>query len=233
MVKTVPVSWSLLDRAPLFRAEKFKKRGKVKAFIQARTGSTRLPGKIYKDINGAPMLFHTINMAKRAKLIDEVIVVSPQRLAELPENIPEFVYDGDETDLLSRYVAALDAHPCDYVVRLTSDCPLLDFYLIDFVIAASIGADYGSNVLAATFPDGMDVEVIEANTLREIDRLTTDPRSREHVTTILRNDPEIQVRFNLVSVQAYVDQSCVKLSVDTEEDLHRVREMEKSFTCQK
>lgn len=225
------VEWSLFHRGPLFDPRKFKRREKVLAFIQARQGSTRLPNKIYREINGAPMLYHTINMAKRAALIDDVVVVSPQKLPDVPEGITEFVYDGDEMDVVGRYYHALKANPCDYIVRLTSDCPILDSYLIDYVIAASLGADYGSNVLVPTFPDGMDTEVISANTMAYLYAQAETAYDREHVTTLLRREPLEQIRHNMVSVQACQDHSYLKLSVDTEEDFQRVCEMEKNLSC--
>lgn len=225
------VDWSLFQRAPLFDSKKFKKRAKVIAFVQARQGSTRLPNKIYRQINGAPMLYHTVNMAKQASLIDDVIVVSPQRLPDVPEGISEFVYTGDESDVLSRYYHASKAYPSDYIVRLTSDCPLLDPDLINFVIAASISADYGSNVLMPTFPDGMDTEVMSFDTLQYLYEHATG-KDREHVTTLIRNYPEEQVKLNLVSVQAFKDQSYLKLSVDTEEDFKKVCAMEREL-CQR
>lgn len=224
MVKTKLITW---NRKPLIK--NFKKTKKVFAFIQARQGSTRLPNKIYEDINGAPMLWHTVSRAKECKLLDDVIVVSPQALPELPENVKGFVFDGDEQDVLGRYVAALKAYPCDYVVRLTSDCPLLDPHLIDYVISQSLEADYGTNVLPCTFPDGLDTEVISADTLKVLDKFAIKLFDREHVTTYIRNDPYVQSGLKIVSIQNMDDLSYVKISVDTQEDLDYVRKIEKEL----
>lgn len=224
MIKTITIDWSLSNRRELIKP--FKTKDVIYAFIQARTGSKRFPNKIYQDINGAPMLWHTVNAAKQCSLLDDVIIISPGELPELPEGIKGFAYKGSETNVLSRYIAALDAFPCDYVVRLTSDCPLLDHFLIDFIIGCSLGYDYGSNVLECTFPDGMDAEVISAKTFRLLDKYAITDYDREHVTTCLRNNQAIQNRFDIVSIITYKNQSSLKLSVDTESDLKYVKEIE-------
>lgn len=159
--------------------------------------------------------------------MDDVIVLSPEPLPELPEDTREFVLDNhDENDVLTRFIQCLDRNPCDYVVRLTSDCPLLDPHLIEHVVACSVinAADYGSNVLEPSFPDGVDVEVIGATTLRWLDRFCVDKRLREHVTIALRE--EMPEAMNLLSVVNDQDYSKVKISIDTEEDLERVRSLE-------
>lgn len=227
MVKTLLVNWNLNAKKQLFDRANFKKKATVSAFIQAREGSTRFPRKIYSDIGGTSMVLHIIKAAQRARLIDRVVVVSPQTIDGVKGNADQFVWDGPENDVLGRYAAALEAFPCDYVVRLTSDCPFLDSDLIDFVVAASIGADYGSNVLELTFPDGMDVEVMSAATLRKLNQVVKNQSDREHVTTYIRNNPEAQLEMNLVSVQSLQDQSYIKLSVDYPADLENVREAHK------
>lgn len=229
MVKTRLINW---NRKPLIKD--FKKTKTVKAFIQARQGSKRLPNKIYEDINGAPMLWHVISRAKECKLIDDVIIVAPKILPEIPDGIKGFAWiTGSEDDVLGRYAQALEKHPCDYVVRLTADCPLLDSHLIDYVISQALlfDADYASNVLPATFPDGLDTEVISANTLMAVNCLAMSAFDREHVTTYIRNDPKSQVDMNIVSIQNMEDLSYIKISVDTQEDLDNVRRIEKE--CQR
>lgn len=174
------------------------------------------------------MLFHVVNAAKQAKWIDEIVVVSPHKV-DVPDGIKNHVHYGNENDVLGRYYEASKLFPCDYVVRLTADCPLLDPFLIDLVIAWSIGYDYGSNVLAMTFPDGMDVEVMSSGLLEYLHLNTNSMKDREHVTTLIRKDPVEQMRRDLLSIEAYDDQSGLKISVDTEEDLKRVRE----YACQR
>lgn len=229
MVKTKLLDWDPVYRKPFVKD--FKKSVSVKAFIQAREDSTRLPGKIYKDINGAPMLWHVIDKAKQCRLLDDVIIISPKILPELPEDIKDFVWVGPQEDVLSRYWHALQKFPCDYVVRLTSDCPLLDPNLIDCVISESIGHDYGTNVLPCTFPNGLDVEVISTRTLNNLNTLAKSNSDREHVTTYIRDSPAVQAEIDVISIQSMKDYSYIKVSVDTEEDLEYVRKVEKEL-CQ-
>jgi len=204
-----------------------QKRGegqKVLAFIQARTGSKRFPNKIYADINGQTMISHVISRVKQSKLVNDVIVVSPTPL-HLPEGTKSFVYSGPEDDVLGRYIAALNEYPCDYVVRITADCPLIDPNLIDRIVYETFGYDYGSNVLVLTFPDGVDTEVISAKTLRRLNDEVKEAHLREHVTLSLRENPFIQSELKLVSVESTKDYSYIKISVDHEEDLERVRKL--------
>lgn len=227
MVKTKLIDWDPLYKESFVKD--FKKSVSVKAFIQARVGSTRLPNKIYEDINGAPMLWHTVSRAKQCQLIDDVIVISPQILPELPDNIKGFAWNGPENDVLGRYAAALKEHHCDYVVRLTSDCPLLDPFLIDYVISQGIGHDYCSNVMVSTFPDGMDAEIMSNDVLNGLDQYVKSEKDREHVTTHIRNDPFVQSGLDIVSIQSVKDYSYIKLSVDTEDDLEYVKKVDKEL----
>lgn len=154
-----------------------------------------------------------------------MIVCSPAKLPDLPEGVKDFVYQGDEDDVLSRYSACEMANFCNYVVRLTSDCPLLDPNLIDFIIYSAIvnSADYCSNVLKLTFPDGVDTEVISPKLLRFLDGSVKSKYHREHVTSLIRDNLNLQDEFNCVSVENQEDLSKIKLSVDTKEDLERLR----------
>lgn len=176
------------------------------------------------------MLFHAIARAKEAELVDDVLVASPHVLPDLPVGIREFVFNGDESDVLGRYHACLEANPAAYIVRLTSDCPLLDPGMIDTIVAWTLSskADYGSNLLPATFPDGFDVEVISSKLLQWLHENATDPADREHVTWRLRRDPKLQSELKIFNLSGLLDYSDIKLSVDTKEDLERVREWESS-----
>ena len=162
--------------------------------------------------------------------MDDVIVLSPEPLPDLPTGTREFVASKvDEGDVLGRFAACIEANPCDYVVRLTSDCPLLDPHLIEYVVAVGVlnNADYCSNVLDASFPDGVDVELISAKVLTSLNESINSDHEREHVTAFLRR-PEWRSHpsFNLVSIVNDEDLSKVKLSIDTEADLERVRKLE-------
>src|SRR5450756_411411 len=120
---------------------------RINVVIQARTGSTRLPGKVLEDLGGHPVLEWVVRAAKAATQIDTVIVATSTLagddvVAELAESFGVPVVRGSEDDVLSRYVAALDAYPADAIVRLTADCPLLDPTLIDAVAGAWAGSPH-------------------------------------------------------------------------------------------
>lgn len=171
------------------------------------------------------MLYHVLDRAKESKLTTQVVVASPQRLPEMLPDILEFVYNGIENDVLSRYFHAAKEFKADYIVRLTSDCPFLDPFLIDYVIYHSIGSDYGSNVMLLTFPDGNDVEVMSMDALEHLNGTVRSPFDREHVTTFIRNNAFAQIDMNIISIQSMKDFSYLKTSVDTEEDLEHANRM--------
>lgn len=199
------------------------------AFLQARRTSKRFPDKIYQELNGAPVLFHAIARAKEATLVDQVVVIAPHELPDIPEGVGYFVWDeGDEGDVLGRFAAAAQEYRPDYIVRLTADCPLLDPHLIDAVVHHAVGQDYVSNVLnTLTFPDGVDVEVFPRAMIHLLDQSVNGAFDREHVTTVLRNNPTVQESFEMTSIQSFEDYSGIKISIDTEADLRRLRAMEK------
>jgi len=197
------------------------------AVIQARMGSTRLPGKVLRDIGGRPMVMHVIERARRIDGVDEAVAAIP----DLPEDdvLARALADravrlvrGPADDVLERYrLAALDAG-ADAVVRVTADCPLLSPAVASRVVSrfAAGGCDYASNTRQRTYPRGMDVEVISREVLETAAREAVDPAEREHVTPFIWRRPE---RFHLCSVHGDVDHSDLRLTVDTEADLAVVR----------
>ncbi|HEY5482448.1 MAG TPA: glycosyltransferase family protein [Propionibacteriaceae bacterium] len=201
------------------------------AIIQARTGSSRLPGKVLLALLGAPMLAHVVERTSRARLVDEVVVATTQLAADdaiavLAKDAGWALVRGSETDLLDRYVAAARAHAADVVVvRITSDCPLIDPELVDDVVRvlATTGADYASNTLEPrTYPRGLDVEAITRAALELASAEDTNPTWREHATPYIYRHPE---RFRLARVASPEDTSGHRWCVDTLEDfelVHRI-----------
>jgi spore coat polysaccharide biosynthesis protein SpsF len=198
------------------------------AIIQARIGSTRLPGKVLLPLLGRPILSRVVERTARAERIDEVVVattVDPgdEPIVNLAAAEGWAVERGSENDLLDRYVQAARAHEADIVVRITSDCPLIDPTLIDQTIEAFVegGGDYASNTLAPrTYPRGLDVEVVSRGALEAAWRDDADPASREHVTPFLYRNPD---RFRLVRVNGPDDRSAHRWCVDVPEDYELVR----------
>lgn len=199
--------------------------------IQARTGSTRLPGKVLADVGGMPMLaFQLRRLLPMARREGWTVVVATSDLpgddpvADLGGDEGVAVVRGSEADVLRRFAQAADAFPTDTVVRLTGDCPLTDPAVVAAVVALhrSTGADYTSNVLPRSFPKGLDVEAMSSTALRAADAAATAAADREHVTPYLYRHPE---RFRLANHSSGRDLGEEWWTVDSAPDLERVREI--------
>lgn len=191
----------------------------VLAVLQARMSSTRLPGKVLKDVLGRPMMVRQIERLRRARSLSRIVVatsVNPEDDAvEAAAGRP--VFRGPLDDVLARYVGALDAFGADHVVRVTADCPLADWRVVDQVVDLhlSTGADYTSNTVERTFPKGLDVEIVRADLLRLAADEGHDPYEREHVTPFFYRRPE---RFRIRQLTQPVDESPWRWTVDTPAD---------------
>ena len=191
-------------------------------------GSTRLPGKALVDLAGEPMLDHVVRRASRARHVDAVAVATTTNASDdaIVEHASERGWScvrGSEDDVLSRYALAARDTAAEIVVRITSDCPLLEPDVVDAVIArlGASGADYASNTqLPRTFPHGLDVEVFSVEALLRADAEDARPEWREHVTPYLYRTPGA---FHLERVDADEDFSDQRWTVDTAEDLALVR----------
>jgi spore coat polysaccharide biosynthesis protein SpsF len=200
---------------------------RINAVIQARTGSTRLHGKVLKDLGGRPVLEWVVRAAQKANQIDTVIVATSSLagddpVADLARSLGVPVVRGSEDDVLSRFVAALAAHPADAIVRLTADCPLLDPALIDAVAGAWVASpthDYVSTVLVRCLPRGMDVELVTARALRAVD-LTAIGHDRIHVTSAVYADP---MAYRLLGVCVTPPANDLRVTLDTLQDLLLLR----------
>jgi glutamate-1-semialdehyde aminotransferase/spore coat polysaccharide biosynthesis protein SpsF (cytidylyltransferase family) len=171
----------------------------VVAIIQARMGSTRLPGKVLLDLAGQPMLWRVISRTCRAKTIEQVVVATSTAAAD--DAIAAFCtergivcFRGSETDVLDRYYQAARCVQAQTIVRITADCPLLDPDVIDQVVHHFLSGawDYVSNVNPPTFPDGLDTEVFSFATLERAWNEAHSPAHREHVTPYIRTSGRFQ-----------------------------------------
>lgn len=198
----------------------------VTCVIQARAGSTRLPGKVLQPIAGKPMLRFMLD--RLADLhVDRLVVATSDldrddAVAEIATAAGVAVVRGSESDVLSRFASALDSYPADHVVRLTADCPLMDPRLVEQVIATHLERDasYTSNVLPRTFPKGLDIEVVASRALRVAAEEASAPDEREHVTPFVYRRPE---RFALANHMGSTPLGNERWTVDTPEDLDFVR----------
>jgi spore coat polysaccharide biosynthesis protein SpsF len=200
---------------------------KVVAIVQARMGSTRLAGKVLNDLGGKTMLGRVVERLGRAHLINEVLIATTDTAADdviVAEcrklSIP--VSRGDQNDVLDRYFRAAQLSKAEIVVRITSDCPLIDPEITDKTIGAFLEAapDYASNVLQRTYPRGLDTEVVSVAALERAWRQAHNPYEREHVTPYIYEHPG---EFKLLSVTGELDHSCHRWTVDTPEDLEFIR----------
>jgi spore coat polysaccharide biosynthesis protein SpsF (cytidylyltransferase family) len=168
---------------------------KTVLITQARTGSTRLPDKVLMEVNQTPLLKIHLDRLKESKNVDKIIVATTN---SAKDNIIEKlaldwgyeVYRGSENDVLDRFYQAVKDINTLWVVRVTSDCPLIDPLFVDKVIEVtqSNDKDYGSNVIDETFPDGQDVEVFKFTALETAWKSAIKESEREHVTPYIRNN---------------------------------------------
>ncbi len=198
--------------------------------VQARMTSTRLPGKVMMPLGGRPMLACLLERLRRVTLADKIIVATTTNATD--DVIAEFcgeegvsLHRGSEADVLSRYAEAVRKHDVDVVVRVTSDCPLLDPLLVDRIIGVyqqgqERRIDYVSNMLEPTCPYGMAVEVFSRKALLEADAEASDPAEREHVTPFIYWRPE---RYVLEAFKLDTDLSSYRWTVDTPEDFELVQ----------
>jgi spore coat polysaccharide biosynthesis protein SpsF (cytidylyltransferase family) len=168
------------------------------AIIQARMGSTRLPGKVLMNLEDKTVLEHVVQRVKSSELVDDVVVATTIEkkdllIVGLCANLGISVYCGSEDDVLNRYYQVARLFKADNVVRITSDCPVIDPKVISEVISLHLksNADYTSNILVETFPDGQDVEVFTFASLTSAWKNAKLLSEREHVTPYLRNHPEL------------------------------------------
>lgn len=174
--------------------------------IQARMGSTRFPGKVLENLAGKPILQWVVEASQRIELIDDVIVATSILPTDLP--IVEWckengisVFQGSEEDVLARYYQVALTYKADVIVRVTSDCPLLQPDLVSQVLhlVTSNQADYASNTNPPTWPDGLDCEVFTFKALEYAYKKSTRLSDREHVTSFIHNNQKL---FNCLNVDS-------------------------------
>lgn len=190
---------------------------KVIAIIQARMGSSRLPGKVMKKINGKTVIELLHHRLSKSKKINEIVVATSNN--EIDKTFRNFLLSkgvaceaGDEFNVLKRFVDVSKKYKADVVVRISGDCPLIDPILVDEIIDHFIAekADYSSNVNPPTFPDGLDTEVFNVGTLYDAHERSTDIYDLEHVTPFIRRKEDIK-KTNFISVK---DNSQLRLTLD-------------------
>jgi spore coat polysaccharide biosynthesis protein SpsF len=205
----------------------------ILAILQARTSSTRLPGKVLKPILGHPMLSLQVERIQRSKKVDKLIIAtsndrSDNDIENLCINIQIPCFRGSLDDVLDRFYQTAIQYKPEHVVRLTGDCPLIDPQIIDEVIDFCIKRDfdYVSNCVEPTFPDGLDVEIFSFTVLEKAWHEALLPSYREHVTPFIRQHPEM---FKVGHYKNKVDLSHLRWTVDEPEDFEFVSQIYKEL----
>lgn len=207
---------------------------KILAITQARYGSTRLPAKILKEVNGMTLLEIHLRRILRSGLISKLKVATTNEegsdyIVAVANKLGIDCYRGSVDDVLERFYKAAEPEGPDYVVRLTSDCPLIDPNVIDEVIRKCIdsGYDYVSNTLEPTFPDGIDTEVFRFSALEKAYKEADMKSEREHVTPYIWKNSSFKGGDKFTSDNYYntEDLSAERITVDTPEDFELVRKV--------
>lgn len=196
---------------------------RVVAIVQARMGSTRLPGKVLRDLGGKTMLARVVERLLQSTVLDEVVVATTVSdndgaIADECEMLGVPCFRGAEDDVLDRYYHSAVTYGAQHVVRITGDCPLIDPQLVTRVVSEHREncLDYACNFIPRTFPRGLDTEVMTMNALSRAWREATEPYERTHVTPYIYQHPEL---FRLHTVANDEDYSHYRWTVDTTEDL--------------
>lgn len=203
----------------------------INVLIQARLGSTRLPGKVLMEIEGKPLLQYLIERLRKCQRVDKIILAIPEadkwefmNIGKYPINF----FRGDELDVAARFAGALKEYPCEAFVRVCADSPLLDPKLVDEAVRLykEKQPDIACNIHPRTFPMGQCVEVVKTATFLE-ERVHFTEADKEHVTSFFY---ERETDYEIVNFEYHIDRSDNSMVVDTQEDFDRVRKLIEGLT---
>ena len=208
------------------------KKKNIVAIIQARMGSTRLPGKVMMPIVGKPMLWHVIERVKRCKNIDSIVVATASKkennpIIELAKKCKVDFFTGSENDVLDRYYQAAKKFNADIIARITSDCPLINPTTIDNMIDLCLkeDADYiCGHPNFSSIEHGM--EVVSFLALEKVKNIAIEDYQKEHVTIYIKENPEL-FKIRAIKPELIFQRADMRLTVDTKEDLKLIREIYK------
>ena len=202
---------------------------KITVMIQARTGSSRLSGKVLSQIENKPMIWHVINRVKKIESVQQIALIttekeSDQVLLDIAKNEDIIGFAGDTTNVLNRHYQCALKISADPIIRITSDCPIIDPYLVEEMLQFFLthNYDYVSNIHPATYPDGLDVEIFSFQTLEKTFLDAKLNSEKEHVTPYMEKHPEL---FNIFNFENNEDLSHIRLTVDQKEDLELIQNL--------
>jgi len=200
------------------------KKLKVSAIIQARMGSTRLPGKVLMKILDKPVLLHIIERLKYSKLIDDIIIATSNKDSDLPiinfaiKNKEKY-FCGSEENVLERVYQCAIENRSDIVVEICGDCPLIDYRFVDLCINNFFKFDYHlvTNALSKTYPNGLETNVLTTKLLGRINKKKLNKHYREHLCSYILQNPS-NFKIKSISANKKFTQPAIKLTLDTKKD---------------
>ena len=206
----------------------------IGCIIQARMGSSRLPGKVLMNSgNGMPLLYYVINQLRHCSKVKNLVIATTtnhedDEIEKFADNNSVNVFRGKEKDVLDRYFQCAKKYSFSTIVRITADCPLIDPQIVDKVIEQFFSGnyDFATNTLTRTFPIGTDVEVFSFSALKRTWESAQLPSEREHVTPYLRNERN----FKIINVQNDKNISSLRLTVDRIEDFELIKQILKNIS---
>ena len=211
------------------------KKSKIVCIIQARLNSKRLPRKVLMDIEGKTCIERVIERIKKSKLIDEVWLATTylnvdRSLKKICDLKKIYYFQGSVSNVLSRFYKILKITNASYIVRITADCPIIDWRIIDKMIKEIKikKCDYFSNTIQRTFPDGLDVEIFSASTLKKTYYSAKHPFLKEHVTPYMHGKASKSFKVGSFNIQQFLykkDYSNYRITLDRKEDLNLIREI--------
>jgi len=204
--------------------------------IQARLGSKRLPGKVLKKINGKTILEYVINRLKKTKLSNNIIVATTNReedkkIIKVAKKANCHTFRGSTNNVLNRYYKAAVHYKVKNIVRITSDCPLIDPKIINKVYFFYLknNYDYVSNKIFPTYPIGMGLEILNFRSLKKTNRLTTSSYDKEHVTPYIYKNPK---KFKIKNIGLKKKLLNYRIVLDYKEDFKLISNILKHFNKQ-
>lgn len=201
----------------------------IVAIIQARMGSTRLPGKVLMDIAGKPMLWHVVNRLKYSRLLNKIIVATSiskkdDVIEKKCKELNVECFRGSEEDVLERYYEASKHAKANIIVRITADCPFVDPLIMDKIIKIHLKNknDYTMNNAGNTYPRGTDIEVFNFKSLEKTHQNANKSYQKEHVSLYIYEHPQA-FKIEILEAKGILRRPKLRFCVDTKEDLKAVR----------
>lgn len=215
----------------------------IGTIIQARMGSTRLPGKVMMEIKGKPILFYVLNQVRQSKLMEQIIVATTDMpeddvIAKYIQSLNIKVFRGNSEDVLDRFYQCAKMYNLKTIIRISADSPLIDFTIIDKCIKEFKNGDYDylSNTIVQVndiwretyngFPIGLAVEIFNFDSLERAWKNTKEPSDREHVTEYMWKNPTL---FKIGNIKNSEDLSKFRLVIDYKSDYFFVKSIMEQF----